>query len=81
MPLEETVTFHPARNSVQPYFPTDYSNQHIFPFDASDEARALIIPHTAVLLVPKDIELDYPLQIQDPASMEPEPQFDGGERR
>jgi hypothetical protein len=79
MPLETQITFHPARNSVQPYFPTDYANQYIFPFDAGCEARARIIPHTAVIIFPVDYEPDYPVTIRDPGDVDANSQFDGGD--
>ena len=77
MGLTETLRLCPSGRSIQTHFPTDYTQQYIFPFDPGEDVQVQIIPHTAVVLLPLDDPVEYPLSVRDPERHRPEV-TDGG---
>lgn len=81
MGLTETISLSPSGRSIQTHFPTDYATQYIFPFDPGEEVRVQIIPHTAVVFLPKEEPVDYPLLVRDPETVKPRTSLEARETR
>ena len=71
MGLTETLRLCPSGRSIQTHFPTGFTTQYIFPFDQGERVQVQIIPHTAVVLLPVDDPVEYPLTVRDPERYRP----------
>lgn len=52
--------------SVQIYFGHEFANQHGFPLTPDTDALVHLIPDTAVVIIPPDLDDPYPLELTAP---------------
>lgn len=70
MPLETTLPLYETGPACQVYFRESFADQVVFPLVPGGETRAVIIPHTGVLLLPADSDDELPLTVDAPDEME-----------